>query len=97
MIKYLKNENFEDLVKDGVTLVDFYADWCGPCKMMGEILEKTNFNILKINTDEHNELALKFGVMSIPTLFLFKDGVLVDKLIGLQSLEEINNFMKKAE
>ena len=89
MIKYLKNENFEDLVKDGVTLVDFYADWCGPCKMMGEILEKTDFNILKINTDEHNELALKFGVMSIPTVMLFKDGEEVERAIGFRPKHDI--------
>lgn len=97
MIKYLKDEDFNELVSSGVTLVDFYADWCGPCKMMGEILEKTEYNILKVNTDEHNELALSFGVMSIPTLFLFKEGALVDKMIGFHSLDEINEFMNKAK
>ena len=97
MIKYLKEENFEDEVKTGVVLVDFYADWCGPCRRMGEVLETMeDVNILKVNTDEHNELAASFGVMSIPTLILFKDGSEVGKLIGLQSEEDIENFINQA-
>ena len=97
MIKYLKEETFEELVKEGTVLVDFYADWCGPCKRMGEVLETMeNINILKVNTDGHSELALSFGVMSIPTLILFKDGSEVAKLIGLQSKEDIEKFIESA-
>lgn len=97
MIKYLKEEDFETEVKSGVVLVDFYADWCGPCQRMGEVLESMNdINVLKVNTDEHNELALSFGVMSIPTLILFKEGSVVGKLIGLQSKEDIEEFISKA-
>ena len=96
MIKYLKENNFEEEVKEGLVLVDFYADWCGPCKMIGEILENLeNINILKVNTDEHTELALNFGIMSIPALILFKDGNSVDKLIGLQSKTDILEFIEK--
>ena len=84
MIKYLKEENFDEEIKDGLVLVDFYADWCGPCKMMGQVLETMeDINVLKVNTDEFDELSMKYGVMSIPTIILFKDGREVAKNIGL--------------
>ena len=54
MIKYLKEDNFHDEIKNGTILVDFFAEWCGPCKMMGRVLEDVDFNILKVNTDEYN-------------------------------------------
>lgn len=96
MIKYLKNEEeFLDLISDGNVLVDFYAEWCGPCKIMGEILESVDGNIVKVNTDTFPNLAQKFGIMSIPTLILFKDGSEVDKLIGLQSKNDIIEFINK--
>ena len=97
MIKYLKNEEeFENTVKSGLTLVDFYADWCGPCRRMGEVLETMDeINVLKINTDEFPQLATSFGVMSIPTLILFIDGAESGKLIGLQSKDDILDFVNK--
>ena len=96
MIRYLKNEeDFLDLTAKGCVLVDFFAEWCGPCKIMGEILETVDADILKVNTDEFPNLAQKFGVMSIPTLILFKDGRETNKMIGLQSKEEILNFINK--
>ncbi len=94
MIKYLEKENLEDLVQKGIFVVDFYADWCGPCKMMGSVLEKMNdVNIIKINTDVHQELAVKYGIMSIPTLIFFKDGKEVKKVVGFQSEDEIKNIL----
>lgn len=96
MIKYLKNEEeFLDLISDGNVLVDFYAEWCGPCKIMGEILESVDGNIVKVNTDMFPNLAQKFGIMSIPTLILFKNGSEADKLIGLQSKNDIIEFINK--
>ena len=76
MIKYLEKENLNDVIKSGVWIVDFYADWCGPCKMLGPVLESIDANILKINVDTHEELATTYGVMSIPTICFFKDGEL---------------------
>jgi len=96
MIKYLENEKLEDLVKDGTYIVDFYADWCGPCKMIGTVLEKMDdVKVIKINTDSHQELAIKFGVMSIPTLVFFKNGVEVKKEIGFKTEEEIRSILKE--
>lgn len=98
MIKYLEKESdFKELVSKGVTLVDFYADWCGPCKMMGKVLEEMeDVNILKVNTDNFDSLSASFGVMSIPTLIIIKDGEEVGKKIGLQSKSELEEFIKSA-
>ena len=93
MIKYLNNEKLEDLVKDGIVLVDFYADWCGPCKMLGTVLENMDLNVIKVNTDTHQELAKKYGVMSIPTVYIYKNGEEVSKFIGFRSKEEINEII----
>lgn len=94
MIKYLENENLDDVIKNGIWLVDFYADWCGPCKMLGTVLEELDCNILKINVDNHNDLATTYGVMSIPTIVFFKDGKMKHKEIGFRSKEEIENILK---
>ncbi len=96
MIKYLKEENFDNEIKNGKVLVDFYADWCGPCKALGEILETLDdINILKINVDEHQDLAMQFGVMSIPTILLFEDGKQKKKNIGLMNKEDLENWIKE--
>ena len=98
MIRYLKDDKFLEAIAEGTVLVDFYADWCGPCKMMGTILETLDdLDILKVNTDEYQELAMKFGIMNIPTLMLFKEGMEVGKLIGLHSREEIEDFVKEVK
>ncbi|KIL36626.1 thioredoxin [Cohnella kolymensis] len=90
-------DNFNETVSQGVSLLDFWAPWCGPCKMQLPIVEelseelKGKATIAKVNVDEQPELASQFGVMSIPTLILFKDGQPVDKLVGLQSKESLKN------
>ena len=92
MLIHLKDENFHDLISKGSHLVDFYADWCGPCKMLAPILEEIDsIDIIKVNTDEHPALAQEYQVMSIPTLIYFKDGKLLFKQIGFQTKETIEN------
>lgn len=93
MIKYLENEKLEDVISNGVWVVDFYADWCGPCKMLGKVLEELDNNILKINVDTHEDLARRFGVMSIPTIIFYKDGELKNKVIGFKSKNEIESIV----
>ncbi|MCI8498679.1 MAG: thioredoxin [Bacilli bacterium] len=98
MIKHLENTaDFESLTKNRC-LVDFYADWCGPCKMMGVVLEEIakdqDIEILKINTDRHPELAAKFGVMSIPTIILMENSKEVKKNIGFMTKENLIEFLK---
>ena len=82
---YYKGENFDELVKSGITLVDFYADWCGPCKMLGSVLETIDDNdikILKVNVDEYSDLANRFRIMSIPHLIFFKNGKEISSSVG---------------
>ncbi len=91
----LTKDNFAQSIQNGVSLVDFWAPWCGPCKMQLPIVEEISTEmegqavVGTINVDEQPELASQFGVMSIPTLILFKDGQPVDKMVGLQSKDAL--------
>ena len=80
-------------MSDGIQLVDFYAEWCGPCKMLGSVLEGMDLDVIKVNTDKFPELAQRFGVMSIPTVVIYKDGKQVSDFIGFRSKEEINEII----
>ena len=94
MIKHL--EKIEDFDKEisGEIIVDFYADWCGPCKMLTPVLEQIDLSFLKVNVDDFQELAIKYGVMSIPTLIQFKDGQVIKKIIGYKTKEELEKEFK---
>lgn len=95
MIKYLENENFDEVIANKKILVDFYADWCGPCKMMANVLESVDFiEVLKVNTDMHPELAQRYGVMSIPTLIVFENGIVKNQSVGFKDIETIKEFVK---
>ena len=95
-MKHLEqNENFNDLIKSGTHLVDFYAEWCGPCKMLAPVLEEIEgVNVIKVDVDIHMDLAREYGVMSVPTLLYVKDGVVKNKTIGYISKEEIEENLK---
>ena len=95
----LKKENFKEEIKDGITLVDFYASWCGPCKMLSPIVaefakENDTVKVVKINIDENEELAVQYGVMSIPTLVVIENGETKNTSVGLISKSEIEELVK---
>ncbi len=95
------NNNFDEIISSNAkVLVDFYADWCGPCKMVGPLVaqiadEHDDVAVVKINVDDEMELAEKFGVASIPTIILFKDGKEAKKNIGAMSKAQLEEFISE--
>ncbi|GEN85556.1 thioredoxin [Oceanobacillus sp. FSL W8-0428] len=100
-IKNVTDQNFTEETAEGLVLADFWAPWCGPCKMIAPVLEEIDgemeekVQIVKLDVDENQETAGKFGVMSIPTLLLFKDGEVVDQVIGFQPKEALTDLINK--
>lgn len=101
MLKKLNNQNFENEVinNSGVTLVDFYADWCGPCKMVSPIVDEIaneyeDITVGKVNVDESNALAAKYGVVSIPTIIVFDGGKERTRIVGYKPKEDIFALLK---
>ena len=101
-IVYLDDNSFKSTIANGVTLVDFYADWCGPCRMIAPIIEElsTEFNgkakIAKLDIEKAQEVTNEFQVTSIPTIILFKDGNEVKRIIGLRDKETLKNLISSA-
>ena len=95
------DNDFAQNIEEGVVLVDFWAPWCGPCKMIAPVLEELDgeiegkANIVKVDVDENQGTASKYGIMSIPTLLLFKDGEMVDKVVGFQPKEALAQLIEK--
>lgn len=94
-VRNITEAAYDEAVKAGEVVVDFWATWCGPCKMQGALLDEKlapahpEIEVLKVNVDEEPALAARFAVQSIPTLLLYKDGRLVDQLVGLTKPDEI--------
>lgn len=101
-LKYLNDENFEKTISKGVTLVDFYADWCGPCKRIAPVIEELASEmqgmatIAKLDIESAQSTTAAFQVMSIPTLILFKDGKEHKRIVGLTDKETLKNLIKSA-
>lgn len=103
MLKHVNKDEFNELLKqDKILVVDFFAEWCGPCQMLGPVLESLaneidNIDVLKIDIDEEQELAIEMGIEVVPTVMIFKNGEKKNVLQGLRSksefIEEINKVM----
>lgn len=101
-IKKLTDETFDDGISKGVVLVDFYADWCGPCRMLSPVVEELatemsgKITVAKVDTDQSVNTAGRFEVTSIPTLILFKDGKVMKRLVGLKDLDTLRKLVSQA-
>jgi len=103
MATELNSSNFDSTIANGVTVVDFWAPWCGPCRLVAPIIEELaseysgRANVGKVNTDENQDIAIRFGIRSIPTIMFFKDGQQVDMVIGAVSkdvfVEKLNALL----
>ncbi len=94
---HLENEDLNQMISKGNYLVDFYAEWCGPCKMIAPVLEelKDKIKIIKVDVDIHPDLAMNYGIMSVPTLLYIKDGNVVMQTSGFQSKEMIEKNIEE--
>jgi len=100
MVKEIKEKDFDNSIKEGKVLVDCYADWCGPCRMLSPIVDEVSEELkdvtfYKINVDDAEDVSTKYGIMSIPTLLIFDKGELKEQLVGFKTKEALIDILKK--
>ena len=100
IMKIINGNEFESTISSGVVLVDFFATWCGPCKMLSPVLEQVSeelagkVEIVKVDVDQDGDLAAQFGIMNIPTVLVFKNGQVVEKSVGLVQKSQLADLLK---
>lgn len=99
MVREINENEFLEVIKDGKVLVDCFAPWCGPCKMLSPIIDELaqeidTVNFYKMNVDEAENISRQYGIMSIPTLLVFENGELKQKLVGFKAKEELKEILK---
>ncbi len=95
----INEKEFNDKIKEGKVIVDCYAPWCGPCRLLSPVIdelanESKDYNFYKLNTDDAEEISREYGIMSIPTVLFFENGELKQKTIGFKNKEELKELMK---
>lgn len=99
MVQEIRENEIDDIIRTGKVLIDCYADWCGPCKMLSPIIDEIasvndEWKFCKLNVDDAQNIQMKYGIMSIPTLLLFENGTLKTKSIGFKTKEDIEDLLK---
>ena len=99
MVKEIKDTEYEKVIEKGKVVIDCYAPWCGPCKMISPIIDKlseeiNNVSFYKINVDDAEKITSDFNIMSIPTILIFEDGKLKEKVVGFKSKSELEELIK---
>lgn len=101
-VKYLNDDDFAETIAKGITLVDFYADWCGPCRMIAPVIEELSIEmngtatIAKVDIDKNQGVPSTYGVTSIPTIIIFKDGKEVQRVVGVRDKEALKKMINAA-
>ena len=99
MVKEILDSEYENVIKEGKVVIDCYAPWCGPCKMISPIIDKlseeiTNTKFYKINVDNAEKITKEYQIMSIPTILIFENGKIKDKVVGFKSKSELEELLK---